>query len=180
MSSGLTFETKKIEYNVIYSKRKTLEISIKAPGIITVRAPIYISEEQIEKSVRNKSKWIMEKLAILSKVDITSIKKEYVARRNVVIEGIKSIPGAYCPTPKGAFYVMAKLPIDDSDKFCQWLLEKFNENNETVMLAPATGFYSVPERGLQEVRISYVLNVDDMKRSMELLKKAIEVYPGRK
>jgi len=83
----------------------------------------------------------------------------------VVIEGIKSIPGAYCPTPKGAFYVMAKLPIDDSDKFCQWLLEKFNENNETVMLAPATGFYSVPERGLQEVRISYVLNVDDMKRS---------------
>lgn len=109
-----------------------------------------------------------------------AIKKEYVARRNVVIEGIKSIPGAYCPTPKGAFYVMAKLPIDDSDKFCQWLLEKFNENNETVMLAPATGFYSVPDRGLQEVRISYVLNVDDMKRSMELLKKAIEVYPGRK
>ena len=109
-----------------------------------------------------------------------AIKKEYVARRNVVIEGIKSIPGAYCPTPKGAFYVMAKLPIDDSDKFCQWLLEKFNENNETVMLAPATGFYSVPERGLQEVRISYVLNVDDVKRSMELLKKAIEVYPGRK
>ena len=109
-----------------------------------------------------------------------AIKKEYVARRNVVIEGIKSIPGAYCPTPKGAFYVMAKLPIDDSDKFCQWLLEKFNENNETVMLAPATGFYSVPERGLQEVRISYVLNVDDMKRSMELLKKAIEIYPGRK
>jgi len=109
-----------------------------------------------------------------------AIKKEYVARRNVVIEGIKSIPGAYCPTPKGAFYVMAKLPIDDSDKFCQWLLEKFNENNETVMLAPATGFYSVPERGLREVRISYVLNVDDMKRSMELLKKAIEVYPGRK
>ncbi len=109
-----------------------------------------------------------------------AIKKEYVARRNVVIEGIKSIPGAYCPTPKGAFYVMAKLPIDDSDKFCQWLLENFNENNETVMLAPATGFYSVPERGLQEVRISYVLNVDDMKRSMQLLKKAIEVYPGRK
>ncbi|HOB78479.1 MAG TPA: pyridoxal phosphate-dependent aminotransferase [Bacteroidales bacterium] len=109
-----------------------------------------------------------------------AIKKEYVARRNVVIEGIKSIPGAYCPTPKGAFYVMAKLPIDDSDKFCQWLLEDFNVNNETVMLAPATGFYSVPERGLQEVRISYVLNVDDMKRSMELLKKALEVYPGRK
>ena len=78
MSSGLTFETKKIEYSVIYSKRKTLEISIKAPGIITVRAPIYMSEEQIEKNVRNKSKWIIEKLAILSKVDITPIKKEYV------------------------------------------------------------------------------------------------------
>jgi Protein of unknown function DUF45. len=75
MKSNVNLEKEKIEYSVIYSKRKTLEISIKAPGIITVRAPIYISEEQIEKSVRNKSKWIMEKLAILSKVDITPIKK---------------------------------------------------------------------------------------------------------
>ena len=87
MSSGLTFETKKIEYSVIYSKRKTLEISIKAPGIITVRAPIYISEEQIEKSVRNKSKWIIEKLTILSKVDITPIKKEYVEGETFMYRG---------------------------------------------------------------------------------------------
>ena len=87
MNSSLIFDTKKIEYNVIYSKRKTLEISIKAPGIITVRAPIYMSEEQIEKNVRNKSKWIIEKLAILSKVDITPIKKEYVEGETFIYRG---------------------------------------------------------------------------------------------
>ena len=72
------------------------------------------------------------------------------------------------------------MPIDDSDKFCQWLLEEFNHNNETVMLAPATGFYSTQGMGKNEVRISYVLNVDDMKRSMELLAEALKAYPGRK
>ena len=87
--------------------------------------------------------------------------------------------GAFCPNPKGAFYVVARLPIDDSDKFCQWLLEDFSTNNETVMLAPATGFYSTPGMGKNEVRISYVLNVDDMKRSMEILEAALKVYPGR-
>jgi len=87
MNSSLIFDTKKIEYNVIYSKRKTLEISIKAPDIITVRAPIYLSEEQVEKSVRNKSKWIMEKLEILSKVDITPIKKEYVEGEEFMYRG---------------------------------------------------------------------------------------------
>jgi len=105
---------------------------------------------------------------------------EYVARRNVVVEAINKMEGAFCPNPKGAFYVVARLPIDDSDKFCQWLLEDFNLNGDTVMLAPATGFYSTPGMGKDEVRISYVLNVTDMKRSMEILEAAVKAYPGKK
>lgn len=106
--------------------------------------------------------------------------KEYVARRNVVVEGINNIEGAYCPNPAGAFYVVAHLPIDDSDKFCKWLLEDFSFENQTVMLAPATGFYSTPGKGINEVRISYVLNVEDLKSSVKVLTEALKVYPGRK
>ena len=110
----------------------------------------------------------------------TEVKAEYVARRNIVVEAINKMEGAFCPNPKGAFYVVARLPIDDSDKFCQWLLTDFNLNGDTVMLAPATGFYSTPGMGKDEVRISYVLNVTDMKRSMEILEAAVKAYPGRK
>ena len=106
--------------------------------------------------------------------------KEYDARRNVVVEYINKMEGAFCPNPKGAFYVVAKLPIDDSDKFCQWLLEDFNYNNETVMLAPATGFYATKGKGMNEVRISYVLNVEDLKGAMKCLDEALKVYPGRR
>lgn len=104
---------------------------------------------------------------------------EYHKRRNAVYEAINKIPGAFCPKPKGAFYVVAKLPIDDSDRFCQWLLEDFEFNKETMMMAPATGFYSTPGRGKDEVRISYVLNVNDLNRSMKVLEEALKVYPGR-
>lgn len=104
---------------------------------------------------------------------------EYVARRNTVFERINQIKGAFCPNPKGAFYVVARLPIDDSDKFCKWILEDFNYENQTVMLAPATGFYATKGRGKDEVRISYVLNVNDLNKSMDVLEKALEVYPGR-
>lgn len=104
---------------------------------------------------------------------------EYLARRNAVVEGINKIEGAFCPNPSGAFYVVAKLPIDNSDKFCQWLLEDFEFENHTVMLAPATGFYSTPGRGVDEVRISYVLNVDDLNGSVKVLEEALKVYPGR-
>ncbi|MGD9492927.1 MAG: pyridoxal phosphate-dependent aminotransferase [Bacteroidales bacterium] len=110
----------------------------------------------------------------------TEVKAEYVARRNIVVDAINKMEGAFCPNPKGAFYVVARLPIDDSDKFCQWLLEDFNLNGDTVMLAPATGFYSTPGMGKDEVRISYVLNVTDMKRSMEILEAALKAYPGKK
>ncbi|MCB2220163.1 MAG: pyridoxal phosphate-dependent aminotransferase [Bacteroidetes bacterium] len=107
------------------------------------------------------------------------VMKEYLTRRNVVVESINQMDGAYCPNPSGAFYVVAKLPIDDSDKFCQWLLEDFNFEKETVMLAPATGFYATKGKGLNEVRISYVLNVEDLKRAMQCLDEALKVYPGR-
>jgi len=108
------------------------------------------------------------------------VKAEYVARRNFVVEAINKMDGAFCPNPSGAFYCIARLPIDNSDKFCQWLLEDFNFNNQTVMLAPATGFYSTPNAGTDEVRIAYVLNLSDLKNAMQCLDEALKVYPGRK
>ncbi len=104
---------------------------------------------------------------------------EYYRRREVVVSSINSIEGAYCPNPKGAFYVVARLPIDDSDRFSQWLLEDFDYQGETVMFAPASGFYSTPGMGKDEVRISYVLNVEELKRAMKCLDEALKVYPGR-
>jgi len=108
-----------------------------------------------------------------------AVLKEYIARRNAVVEGISNIEGAFCPNPSGAFYVVARLPIDDSDKFCRWLLEDFEFENQTVMLAPASGFYSTPGKGKDEIRISYVLKVEDLKNSVKVLAEALKVYPGR-
>ncbi len=108
-----------------------------------------------------------------------SVSKEYVARRNFLIESLNNMEGVFCPRPSGAFYCIARLPIDDSDKFCQWLLEDFQYNNQTVMLAPATGFYSTPGAGKNEVRLAYVLNLNDLKNAMECLHQALQKYPGR-
>ncbi|MEE4176297.1 MAG: pyridoxal phosphate-dependent aminotransferase [Bacteroides sp.] len=105
--------------------------------------------------------------------------EEYKARRDTVVKGMNKIPGVTCPNPRGAFYVTARLPIDNSDKFCQWLLESFEYEKQTVMLAPATGFYSTPGAGTNEVRISYVLNVGDLEKSIQVLGEALKVYPGR-
>ncbi len=107
------------------------------------------------------------------------VKKEYLDRRDIVVKYINKMKGAYCPNPTGAFYVVAKLPIDDSDTFCRWLLEDFQYENKTVMLAPATGFYWSENKGKNEVRISYVLNVNALEDAMIVLEKALEVYPGR-
>lgn len=104
---------------------------------------------------------------------------EYHKRRDVVVAGINRIEGAFCPNPKGAFYVVAKLPIDNSDAFCQWLLEDFAYQGETVMCAPASGFYSSPGLGNDEIRISYVLNTNDLEKSMHILEEAVKVYPGK-
>lgn len=106
-------------------------------------------------------------------------KAEYKLRRDTIVKRLNAMTGVFCPNPGGAFYAMAKLPIDDSDKFCQWLLESFNYNNETVMLAPATGFYSTPGLGKQEVRLAYVINVDAINAAMDCLEKALEEYPGK-
>jgi aspartate aminotransferase len=108
------------------------------------------------------------------------VKAEYTARRNFVVDAINKIEGVFCPKPSGAFYCIARLPIDNADKFCQWLLEEFNYNNQTVMLAPATGFYSNPKSGTDEVRIAYVLNLSDLKSAILCLSEALKVYPGRK
>jgi aspartate aminotransferase len=107
------------------------------------------------------------------------VQKEYVARRNFLVESINKIPGVLCPKPSGAFYCIARLPIDNADKFCQWLLEDFSYNGQTVMMAPATGFYSTPGAGQNEVRLAYVLNLEDLKNAMECLAEAIKIYPGK-
>ena len=106
-------------------------------------------------------------------------KAEYQARRDLIVSRLNAMEGVFCPNPGGAFYAIAKLPIDDSDKFCQWLLEKFSFENQTVMLAPATGFYGTPGLGKQEVRLAYVLNLNDIKNAMDCLANAIQVYPGK-
>lgn len=106
-------------------------------------------------------------------------KAEYIARRDLLVKRLNAMPGVFCPNPGGAFYAMAKLPIDDSDKFCQWLLESFSHNGQTVMLAPATGFYGTPSLGKDEVRLAYVLNLKDLDEAMDCLEKALEQYPGR-
>lgn len=102
--------------------------------------------------------------------------EEYVKRRDILVDGLNSIPGVRCPKPQGAFYCIAELPIDDSDKFCQWMLESFSHNNQTVMMAPATGFYATPGSGKNQVRLAYVLNENDLRASVECLKIALEQY----
>ena len=104
---------------------------------------------------------------------------EYVERRKCLIDGLNRIPGVYSPIPMGAFYTVAKLPVDDSDKFCRWCLEEFNYAGETVMMAPASGFYTTPGAGHNQVRIAYVLKREDLQRALIVLQKALEAYPGR-
>jgi aspartate aminotransferase len=109
--------------------------------------------------------------------DVT--KAEYKARRDLLVKRLNAMKGVFCPNPGGAFYAMAKLPIDDSDKFCQWLLEEFNYKKQTVMLAPATGFYGTNDLGKNEVRLAYVLNIESINAAMDCLEKALAQYPGK-
>jgi len=108
-----------------------------------------------------------------------NVKNEYVERRDILVDGLNKIEGVICPKPKGAFYAIAQLPIDNSDLFCQWLLEDFSYENQTVMLAPATGFYSTKNAGQQEVRIAYVLEKNALINAVKCLEEALKVYPGR-
>ena len=105
--------------------------------------------------------------------------EEYVKRRDLLVDGLNAIEGVKCPKPNGAFYCVAELPVDDAEFFAQWMLETFDYNGRTVMIAPAAGFYATEGLGKKEVRIAYVLNTEDLKNAVEVLKHALEAYPGR-
>jgi len=107
------------------------------------------------------------------------VSKEYVDRRNVLVNGLNSIEGVICPKPKGAFYAIAQLPVDNADEFAKWLLEEFSFEGETIMVAPAAGFYSTDGEGYNQVRIAYVLNLDSLKKAIKCLEEALKLYPGR-
>ena len=109
----------------------------------------------------------------------TEVVKEYVERRDLLVEGLSKIDGVICPKPSGAFYCIAQLPIDDADKFAQWLLEDFSWNNKTIMVAPAQGFYATPELGKQQIRFAYVLNTEALKDAVKVLEEALKIYPGK-
>jgi aspartate aminotransferase len=106
-------------------------------------------------------------------------KAAYQSRRDLLVKRLNKMEGVLCPNPGGAFYVIAKLPIDDGDRFCQWLLESFKHNNETIMLAPASGFYNTMGLGKNEVRLAYVINNEEIDRAMDCLEEALKVYPGK-
>ena len=105
--------------------------------------------------------------------------EEYIARRDFMVEALNRMPGVICPKPRGAFYTVVHLPVDDADRFAQWILSDFEYRNQTVMMAPASGFYSTPGLGKQEVRIAYVLKREELARAMETLSEALKAYPGR-
>ncbi|HLW06235.1 MAG TPA: aminotransferase class I/II-fold pyridoxal phosphate-dependent enzyme, partial [Marinilabiliaceae bacterium] len=104
---------------------------------------------------------------------------EYNQRRDFLVAELNKIPGVFTPMPKGAFYTVAKLPVDDADNFCKWVLKDFSYKNQTVMMAPASGFYITPGKGKNEVRIAYVLNVEDLTKALVVLRKALEAYPHK-
>ena len=108
----------------------------------------------------------------------TEVIEEYVVRRNILVDGLNKIPGVLCPKPKGAFYCMAQLPIDDADLFCKWLLEDFEYEGDTVMMAPASGFYATEGLGKTQVRLAYVLEKESLKKAVKCLEEALKVYPG--
>ena len=104
---------------------------------------------------------------------------EYIGRRDYMVDALNSMEGVYSPKPKGAFYTVVKLPVDDAEKFAQWMLSDFEYENQSVMIAPAAGFYSTPGLGKNEARIAYVLNIEDLKKAMKTLEEALKAYPGR-
>lgn len=109
----------------------------------------------------------------------TEVVDEYVERRNITVDGLNAIPGVFCPKPKGAFYCIASFPVDSAERFCQWLLEDFEYLGETVMMAPASGFYATPGLGQNEARIAYVLEKESLKKAVKCLEEALKFYPGR-
>jgi aspartate aminotransferase len=180
-----SFHLKGIEQNTVMvdsvSKRYS-ECGIRVGAIIT-------KNKEIRDSVM---KWCQARLSppllgqIVAEASIDapeeyikSVYDEYIGRRNFLTERLNRIPGCFTPVPKGAFYTVARLPVDDADKFCAWCLNDFSYEGQTVMMAPASGFYSSPDLGRNEVRIAYVLNIEDLDKALTVLEKALEAYPSK-
>ena len=127
---------------------------------------------------------VVEQIAAEAALDtpkeyFAAVKAEYIHRRDVMIEMLNKIPGVFTPKPMGAFYTVASLPVDDAEKFAKWMLEEFNYNGETTMVAPAAGFYATPNTGVNQVRLAYVLKVEDIQHAVKCLEEGLKVYPGR-
>lgn len=125
----------------------------------------------------------IEQVAALAAIDTPAsyfeeVKEEYVGRRDILVNGLNNIPGVFCPMPKGAFYAVAEFPVDDTEKFCQWLLEEFDYEGQTVMMAPASGFYSTKGLGKNQARLAYVLHLDSLVKAVKCIEEALKVYPG--
>ncbi len=179
------FHLKGIENNVVLvdsvSKRYS-ECGIRIGALIT--------KNQMVKE--NVMKWCQARLSppligqIMAEASLDTpdeymldVYNEYVERRKFLVDGLNRIPGCYSPIPMGAFYTVAKLPVDDADEFCAWCLREFEYEGQTIMLAPASGFYTTPELGKNEVRIAYVLKKEELAKALIVLQKALEAYPGR-
>ena len=164
-----------IEQNVVLidsvSKRYS-ECGIRIGALIT-------KNEEIREAVMKFWEARLSPPLIAPETYSRDIYDEYVERRKCLIDGLNRIPGVYSPIPMGAFYTVARLPVDDCEKFCAWCLSDFNYEGETVMMAPAAGFYTTPGAGKNEVRIAYVLKKEDLIRALFVLRKALEAYPGR-
>lgn len=180
------FHLKGIENNVILvdsvSKRYS-ECGIRIGALIT-------KNKQVKENVM---KWCQARLSppligqLIAEASLDTpddymldVYNEYVERRKFLIDGLNRIPGCYSPIPMGAFYTVAKLPVDDADKFCAWCLEEFEHEGQTVFMAPASGFYTTPGLGKNEVRIAYVLKKEDLANALTVLEKALEAYNSRK
>lgn len=179
------FHLEGIENNVVLvdsvSKRYS-ECGIRIGALIT-------KNQQVKENVM---KWCQARLSppligqIMAEASLDTpeeymldVYNEYVERRKFLIDGINRIPGCYSPIPMGAFYTVAKLPVDDADQFCAWCLSDFEYEGQTIMMAPASGFYTTPGLGKNEVRIAYVLKKEELAKALEVLAKALEAYPGR-
>ncbi|MCD7936771.1 MAG: pyridoxal phosphate-dependent aminotransferase [Tannerellaceae bacterium] len=179
------FHLKGIENNVVLvdsvSKRYS-ECGIRIGAIITKNK--MVKENVMKWCQARLSPPLIGQLVAEASLDapeeyMLEVYNEYVERRKFLIDGINRIPGCYSPIPMGAFYTVAKLPVDDSDKFCAWCLSDFEYEGQTIMMAPASGFYTNPELGRNEVRIAYVLKKEELAKALVVLAKALEAYPGR-
>ena len=181
-TSILSFPELKNHAIVIDSESKRFSLCGARSGAIVTRNEEFLGAAMRFAQARLSPVELSQYMATLAHQNVGTYfedcRAEYLKRRDVLVNGLKEIPGVIVPNPKGAFYCMIQLPVDSAEKFAIWLLESFDSNGETVMLAPGAGFYSTPNAGLQEVRLAYVLKSEDLVRSVEILKEALDQYPG--